>query len=231
MSTSSPTCFRRSSITDDKKSGLSGVDDSPNLFAESVWREASGEYPFRGWPFFGATRKSGMTPSKIFLRSSSMEGRSEISSEEGGSADASASLFWAWRKTDWMICMPISGQLSFSASMGSESVFGALPFVPLCGGLSGETCLPSCASLVATRAEPLSETMSSLNFFGAFCEASGDCGSSIFSPRERNAMIHCTRKSGLFFAVRDWTTPVGNDLERRVIGGERPSGCSTHDWG
>src|SRR3954464_340790 len=47
-STSSPTCFRRSSITDDKKSGLSGADDSPNLIAGSACEEAAGDDPFRG---------------------------------------------------------------------------------------------------------------------------------------------------------------------------------------
>src|SRR5207302_8198264 len=35
-STSSPTCFRKSSMTDDKKSGSSGPDDSPTLIAGSA---------------------------------------------------------------------------------------------------------------------------------------------------------------------------------------------------
>src|SRR3954447_15675503 len=38
--TSSPTCFRRSSITDDKKSGLSCADGSPNFFSGLAWEGA-----------------------------------------------------------------------------------------------------------------------------------------------------------------------------------------------
>src|SRR3954467_9875011 len=159
--TSSPTCFRTSSMTDDKKSGLSGVDDSPNFFSASLWKgscfaeslseEASTDDPFRGCPFFGTTRKSGMTLSKIFLRNSSTDGRPESSSEER-SEDVPPSLFCASRKTDWMICMPISGQLSFSGSTGSGSALWAAPFVPFCGIWFDETGVPSCASWVTTDA-------------------------------------------------------------------------------
>jgi hypothetical protein len=34
-------------------------------------------------------------------------------------------------------------------------------------------------------------------------------------------MIHCTRKSGLFLAVSEWHSPAGNDLLKKIIGGER----------
>src|SRR5579872_628125 len=227
VSTSSPTCFRRSSITDDRKSGLSGFNELTNSFAESVWEEPSGDDPFDGWPLFGVARKSGIMPSKIFLRNSSMGGRSETS-EEGGSKDALASFCCAPRKTEWMICIPISGQLSFSGSMESGAFFGGMPFAPFCVALSVEASVPCCISLAPRKTALVSDATSGFNSFEDFCAASGDCGSSILSPRERKAIIHCTRKSG-FFSLRRRApfATAGNELVKRVIGGETLSGCGT----
>ena len=55
--------------------------------------------------------------------------------------------------------------------------------------------------------------------------------SSMLSPSERKAMIHCTRKSGLF-SVRTLRSPTlaGNELEEKVIEGATPSGCNTLVW-